>query len=134
MVPGVAGLQRMAMLLIAERSPGDARVLVLGAGGGLEIKSFDEVHSGWTFDGVDPSAAMLGLAKINVQLFASRTRLHHGLIDVALHGPFDAATCLLTLLPASRRKPVLRRFHLPWLGCLRLNLTVKRLSSPTLNS
>lgn len=42
MVPGFAGLQCMAMLLLAERSPGNARVLVLGAGGGLELKVFAE--------------------------------------------------------------------------------------------
>lgn len=97
LVPGFAGLQRMAMLLLAERSPDDARVLVLGAGGGSEIKSFAEAQPGWNFDGVDPSAEMLGLANIVLKPFACRTRLHHGLIDVAPDGPFDAATCLLTL-------------------------------------
>lgn len=97
LVPGFDGLQRMAMLLLAERSPDNARILVLGAGGGLEIKSFAEVQPGWNFDGVDPSAEMLGLAKNTLQSFASRTRLHHGLIEVAPEGPFDAATCLLTL-------------------------------------
>jgi tRNA (cmo5U34)-methyltransferase len=97
----------MAMLLLAERSPDKARVLVLGAGGGLEIKSFAEAQSGWSFDGVDPSAEMLGLAKITLEPFASRTRLHQGLIDVAPDGPFDAATCLLTLHfvePEERRR------------------------------
>ena len=28
---------------------------------------------------------------------AARTRLHHGLIDSVPEGPFDAATCILTL-------------------------------------
>ena len=97
LVPGFAGLQRMAMLLLAERSPDNARVLVLGAGGGLEIKSFAEAQPGWNFDGVDPSAEMLGLASTTLEPFASRTRLHHGLIELAPDGPFDAATCLLTL-------------------------------------
>ncbi len=39
MVPGYEGMQRMAQLLLAERAPGDARVLVLGAGGGLELRA-----------------------------------------------------------------------------------------------
>jgi tRNA (cmo5U34)-methyltransferase len=97
LVPGFASLQRMAMLLLAERSPADASVLVLGAGGGLEIKAFAEVQQGWTFDGVDPSAAMLDLAKLTIEPFATRVRFHHGLIDAAPTGPFDAATCILTL-------------------------------------
>jgi tRNA (cmo5U34)-methyltransferase len=40
LVPGFADLQRMTRLLLAERAPDDARVLVLGAGGGLELKAF----------------------------------------------------------------------------------------------
>jgi tRNA (cmo5U34)-methyltransferase len=97
MVPGFATLHRMAMLLLAERAPPSARVLVLGAGGGLEIAAFAEAQPGWTFDGVDPSDAMLDLARTTVQPFAARTQLHHGRIDIAPEGPFDAGTCLLTL-------------------------------------
>lgn len=96
-VPGFASLQRMAMLLIAERAPETARVLVLGAGGGLEIAAFAEARAGWTFDGVDPSRLMLDLAASALAPFGDRSRLHHGLIDVAPEGPFDAATALLTL-------------------------------------
>ena len=97
LVPGFADLQRMVMLLLAERAPDDARVLVLGAGGGLEIKAFAEARAGWSFDGVDPSAAMMDLAKTTLGPLAARTQLHHGFIDSAPDGPFDAATCILTL-------------------------------------
>jgi tRNA (cmo5U34)-methyltransferase len=97
LVPGFADLQRMVMLLLAERAPDDARVLVLGAGGGLEIKAFAEARAGWSFDGVDPSAAMIDLAKTTLGPLAARTQLHHGFIDSAPDGPFDAATCILTL-------------------------------------
>lgn len=38
-VPGFADLHRMATLLISEQAPDDARVLVVGAGGGLELKA-----------------------------------------------------------------------------------------------
>src|SRR3954469_6571815 len=54
-VPGLADLHRMTGILLAERAPADARVLVLGAGGGLEIKALGEAHPGWSFVGVDPS-------------------------------------------------------------------------------
>ena len=97
LVPGFADLQRMALLLLSERTPDDGRVLVLGAGGGLELKAFAQARSGWTFDGVDPSAEMLELAVATLGPLTSRVRLHAGYIDTAPAGPFDAATCLLTL-------------------------------------
>ena len=97
LVPGFDSLQRMVMLLLAEHAPDDARILVLGAGGGLEIKTFAEARPGWRFDGVDPSAEMLNLAKVTLGPLADRVCLHHGLIDCAPEEPFDAATCILTL-------------------------------------
>ncbi|MGA4551126.1 class I SAM-dependent methyltransferase [Methylorubrum aminovorans] len=97
MVPGYADMQRMAMLLLAERAPDDAQVLVLGAGGGLELKVLAEGQPGWSFVGVDPSAAMLDLARLTLGGLVNRARLHEGLIDSAPEGPFDGATCILTL-------------------------------------
>ena len=44
-VPGIAGLHRMAGVLLAERAPADARILALGAGGGLELKAFAEMQA-----------------------------------------------------------------------------------------
>jgi len=96
-VPGLAGLHRMTSLLLAERIPINGRVLVLGAGGGLELKALAEDHADWTFDGVDPSAEMLRAAEQILGTHAKRTRLHQGYIDAAPEGPFDGAVCLLTL-------------------------------------
>ena len=96
-VPGYCAMQRMTTLLLAERVPEDARVLVLGAGGGLELKVFAEAHPNWAFDGVDPSAEMLKLAQRTLGPLAARATLHRGYIGDAPIGPFDAATCLLTL-------------------------------------
>ncbi len=107
LVPGFADLQRMAEVLLAERAPDDARVLVLGAGGGLELRAFATARPGWTFDGIDPADAMLRLAERTLGPHAARVRLHHGYIDDAPDGPFDAATCLLTLHfvdPETRRR------------------------------
>jgi tRNA (cmo5U34)-methyltransferase len=96
-VPGYSALQRMTTVLLAERAPEEARVLVLGAGGGLELKVFAEARPDWTFDGIDPSAEMLKLAERTLGTLAPRARLHRGYIEDAPQGPFDAATCLLTL-------------------------------------
>lgn len=106
-VPGFADLHRMTVILLAERAPADARVLVLGAGGGLELKALAQAHPGWTFDGVDPAAEMLSQAKRTLGPLASRATLHQGYIDDAPDGPFDAAACLLTLhflAPDERRR------------------------------
>ncbi len=97
MVPAYRDLHRLATVLIDERAPADGRILVLGAGGGLETKAFGDARPGWTFDAVDPAAAMLDLAADILGPAASRVRMHHGYIDDAPAGPFDAATSLLTL-------------------------------------
>src|SRR5690349_18832679 len=78
LVPGFTDLQRMVMLLLSERAPEDARVLVVGAGGGLEIKAFAEARAGWSFDGVEPSAEMLNVARATLGPLAARARLHEG--------------------------------------------------------
>jgi len=88
-------------------------VLVLGAGGGLELKAFAEAQPGWRFCGVDPSAEMLGLAERTLGSSASRVALHAGYIDSAPAGPFDAATCLLTLhfVPEDERRRTVTEVH-----------------------
>lgn len=96
-VPGFADLHRMMAILLAERAPAHARVLVLGAGGGLELRALADAQPGWTFVGVDPAAAMLDEAKRVLGRDLARVSFHEGYIDDAPEGPFDAATCLLTL-------------------------------------
>ena len=96
-VPGFHALQRMAALLLAETVPPDGDVLVLGAGGGLELKVFAEAQAGWNLTGVDPSAEMLKIAVATLGPLASRVELHEGYIDTAPEGLFDGSTCLLTL-------------------------------------
>jgi tRNA (cmo5U34)-methyltransferase len=96
-VPGFADLHRMTAQLLAECVPDDAHILVLGAGGGLELKALAEAHPGWTFVGVDPAPAMLDLARQTLGDAVSRVTLVEGYIDAAPQGPFDGAVCLLTL-------------------------------------
>ncbi|ASV39181.1 methyltransferase [Pseudomonas sp. NS1(2017)] len=110
LVPGFDGLQRMTTLLLREHVPATGNVLVLGAGGGLELKRFAHAEPGWRFVGVDPSAEMLKLAEATLGPLMKRTQLHEGYIDTAPLGPFDGATCLLTLhfIPAEQRLQTLK--------------------------
>lgn len=109
-VPGLHALHRMSTLLLAEHVPGDGRVLVLGAGGGIELKVFVDAQPGWRFLGVDPSAPMLKLAQDTLGPEASRVDFVEGVIDDAPLAPCDGATCLLTLhfLSAEQRLHTLR--------------------------
>ncbi|WP_428697361.1 class I SAM-dependent methyltransferase [Stappia sp.] len=106
-VPGLADLHRMTGLLLAEEAPEDARILVLGAGGGLELKALSDAHPGWHFVGVDPAGPMLDLARDVLGPAMARIELVQGYIDDAPEGPFDGAVCLLTLhflSPGERRR------------------------------
>ncbi len=109
-VPGVADLHRMAALLLAEGVPDDGRILVLGAGGGLELRAFADLHPGWRFDGVDPSPDMIAQAHHTLGPQDHRVAFHQGYIEAAPPGPFDGAACLLTLhfLPPPERLRTLR--------------------------
>nr|WP_281410078.1 class I SAM-dependent methyltransferase [Rhizobium leguminosarum] len=50
-------------------------MLVVGAGGGLEIRAMAEARPDWRFTGIDPSPAMLELARQTISACAERTRL-----------------------------------------------------------
>lgn len=97
MVPGLHDLHRMTGVLLAEAAPPDARILVLGAGGGMELAALAQARPGWRFDGIDPSGPMLDLARQTVGPLMDRVRLHEGYIGDAPHAEFDGACCLLTL-------------------------------------
>lgn len=111
-VPGYDSLLRMSRILLAERVPAHGRVLVVGAGGGLELEDMALAHPGWQFDGVDPSQPMLDLAAQRLQsagVSGDRVALHNGYVQSAPAGPFDGATCLLTFhfVPREQRVPML---------------------------
>ena len=112
-VPGLLDLHRMMMLLLAEQAFGEAHILVVGAGGGLETRSLAEAQPTWQLTGVDPSPAMLELARRTIVPFSDRISLIEGTVDQAPAGPFDGATCLLTLhhIVPSERLRTLKEIH-----------------------
>lgn len=111
--PGIEAVHRMTTILLAEHAPADAHVLVLGAGGGLELKAFAQAQTAWRFTGVDPAGPMLDLAHEALGENAGRADLIEGYIDAAPEGLFDAATCLLTLhfLDRNERVRTLQEMH-----------------------
>ena len=89
---------QMIGVLLGESMPQDGRLLVVGAGGGLETKYLAGVEQGWRFVGVDPAPAMLDLARaVAGPVAGDRMTLVEGTAQDAPAGPFDAATCILVL-------------------------------------
>lgn len=111
LVPGLHDVYRMAGVLLAEHVPPTGRVMVLGAGGGLELKAFSDMQPGWYLNGIDPSAEMIDQARVTLGDQADRVSFTQGYIDDAPEGPFDGATCLLTLhfLPRKERLHTLQQ-------------------------
>ncbi|MEM6898737.1 MAG: class I SAM-dependent methyltransferase [Pseudomonadota bacterium] len=96
-MPGYHAVQKMAGVLLRQYTPSNARVLVHGAGGGSEIEAFAKENSEWTFLGVEPAKPMLEEARKRLGEFSQRVKFHHGYVEDAPSGPFDASTSLLTL-------------------------------------
>ncbi|MBM7326120.1 class I SAM-dependent methyltransferase [Agrobacterium sp. S2] len=96
-VPGLADLHKMATVLLEEQASSAPHILVVGAGGGMEIKTMAQSRPNWRFLGVDPSAPMLDIARQTTSLYADRVEYLLGTVDLAPRIPFDGATCLLTL-------------------------------------
>lgn len=83
----------------ASLSPG-ASVLVVGAGGGAEIEALGASLWQFALTGVDPSAAMLDVARPYADAVqpAGRARLLRGTVDDLPHGDrFDAATSVMVM-------------------------------------
>jgi tRNA (cmo5U34)-methyltransferase len=81
-VPGLEALHRMTGILLAEQTPADAQVLVLGARGGLVLRAVAEAHPSWTFVGVDPAPEMLRQAERTLGPLMDRVTLVEGYIEV----------------------------------------------------
>lgn len=96
-VPGFSDMHRATVQLLTETAGMDGRVLVLGAGGGHELKAFADARPDWELIAVDPAPAMLAEAKQKLGEAANQTQWIEGYIHEAPEMQADAASCLLTL-------------------------------------
>ncbi len=74
-----------------------ARILVVGAGTGAEVRFLAPFFPHWRFTLVDPSAGMLAVCQrpAVAEGFADRCEFHVGHVVSLPCGPFDAATSVL---------------------------------------
>ena len=88
-------------------------VLVVGAGGGMEIARFAPANPGWRLTGVDPSQDMIDLAQAKADGLGVReqvTLIRGTVDDLPADAHFDAATCIFVLhfLPDNDKLALLR--------------------------
>jgi tRNA (cmo5U34)-methyltransferase len=114
-VPGYDASHAMAAVLLRDRIGDHGRILVVGAGGGVELSVFARECQGWTFTGVDPSVEMLRQAKVKLETVGASDRVSwvQGVVENSPLGPFDAATAFLALnfVPDDGRLDTLREIH-----------------------
>jgi tRNA (cmo5U34)-methyltransferase len=82
------------------RLPRRAKVLVVGAGTGMEICEFAPLNPGWSFCAVDPSGDMLALTarKLAEKNLTNHIELRKGYVDdLGANDVFDSATCILVM-------------------------------------
>ncbi|HLG27876.1 MAG TPA: class I SAM-dependent methyltransferase [Paenisporosarcina sp.] len=99
-LPTYDAMFQMVQSFLRAHVKDEAKVLVIGAGGGNEIVTFGKANPTWTFAGVDPSEAMLEVAlqKAKNEGIEERVSIHTGKVEqIDFKGTFDAATCLLVL-------------------------------------
>jgi tRNA (cmo5U34)-methyltransferase len=114
-VPGYDASHAMAAVLLRDRIGEHGKILVVGAGGGVELSVFARECQGWMFTGVDPSVEMLRQAKVKLETVGASDRVSwvQGVVEDSPIGPFDAATAFLCLnfVPVDRRLATLREIH-----------------------
>jgi tRNA (cmo5U34)-methyltransferase len=73
--PSYDASHAMAAVLLRDRVGEVGRILVIGAGGGIELSVFAREASGWSFTGVDPSVEMLSRARQKIDEAGATDRL-----------------------------------------------------------
>ena len=98
-MPAYPVMLQMSGQLLLESIGNQGSVLVIGAGGGLEIEAFARRSSAWRFCAVDPTPNMIAEARARLRACGAdaRTTWIEGYVFDAPAAQYDAATCLLTL-------------------------------------
>ncbi len=99
-IPGYATLFPMVAALLDPELPPEARVLVIGAGTGIEMVTLGSARPDLRLHGIDPSRQMLEIARqrLDEQELTDRTILQLGYAaDAPAHPLFDAATLINVL-------------------------------------
>jgi tRNA (cmo5U34)-methyltransferase len=99
-LPTYDPMMRLSQTFLRSNLTKDASLLIIGGGGGNELKAFGPANPGWNFTAVDPSKAMLEVAKMKTRELEMESRVEfiRGTIaDVPVESVYDGATCLLVL-------------------------------------
>ena len=112
-IPGYRSSFRQALALLEGRLGQRPRVLVVGAGTGIELVTFRTARPGWRLTGVDPSRQMIDIARDRTREagVGDGVRLVHGHVSDLDEDGFDAATCfnVMHFLPDDGAKQALLR-------------------------
>ncbi|PWW36664.1 MULTISPECIES: class I SAM-dependent methyltransferase [Paenibacillus] len=101
-IPGYSHMHDLMERLLAASitDNNEAKILIVGAGGGKEIALLGSRHKRWTFTGVDPSQPMLQLAERRVQEAGVDARVQlksMTLESLPEEAVYDGATSMLML-------------------------------------
>ena len=112
-IPGYRSSFRQALALLGGRVGPSPRVLVVGAGTGIELVTFKTAQPGWRLTGVDPSRQMIEIARRRMREagVGDGVRLVHGHVSDLDEDGFAAATCfnVMHFLPDDGAKQSLLR-------------------------
>jgi len=99
-VPGYEVMHDLALNLLHNYLPPQAKILVSGAGTGQEVVTYAHANPTWQITGVDPTDKMLSIAqaRVNEQKLGDRIQLTLGKVKDLPPGPsFEAATSILVM-------------------------------------